>query len=1191
MKRAGFSVAVLVVSLLFALCLVMPSIRVCAEPIPPSGGFGPPQDSGPIRLWRDEAGDLWIETPSLAWNITGGTSLMLRSSGTEQEWRPASQSPGARVIEALFLFPGTGMPSTARIFYALPDEAVVYVEHPVRGGEEGLEMSFRASDGLVRLTNRWSGGNESTPPRIAATLPQFVLVPEEALLHDSGYFEANPTALAPEAFEYKALWEVGGGQGVAWLRPEGRANTVVQSKTDHALSAPELGDAYDPKKFPDFFLPGQVIGHTYLFFYRADPGAPLQSLQELVARLQLELPDLNVANIMRTPRYDYGAPKEQPAAGDKVTFVARVANRGGAPTGMFSYAWYMDGAEVESGTHAGLSSGQMITMTRQWAWQDGNHTVRLTLDPSNAIPEVSEDNNEVEDRTNGLAAGFWVEQSVYDYFNVHQVDLGLGSVSWDDYAQRQIRIWNQMFAEATSPLTPQGIIDRVRLDKVTVVADGMLPSCATNFPDTNDKTIDLQWGWPSEGVGVPSGHNPACYGELNGYINHPEAQIVQYSLMHELSHARYLIDLYGFNVYVAAVHLSTDVDSTSPTLMLERDIENGGNFAVPAYLAIGGELIVCQHKSGNAFSDCSRGAEGTTPRPHSSGTLVNLALVRLQDGAGNLIEGSPAMPLIGWEDHLYYSRYPDDLMNGGLVYRQYSAYAWNRIAGRRPVCGNYNPPCNIGEYLRDLPHGNILEIHREDGQPLYGAKVELHRPRSYPSVYGKLFLKDPDAVYITDALGHVSLGASPFGDLTAEVGPERGLILLRITSAGESNYRFFEITWANEAYWAGQQDTAVYMLDTDLVQGTPYPTLTPTATPTATGTPRPTCTPTSKPDCLGCAIGTWHETAGLPRSMGAPGLGAGQQLIATNGRVYVFGGRDSGDARLVNVYSSAIRSDGTLSKWDETTPLPGRYYYHSEIQVQDRVYMITGGAGSTDVYYALLGPDGSVGSWTKTAELSPSRQDFAVAACGSYVYASGGNLGGLRDFVHFAKVQPNGSLLPWSSTTSLPEAMQGHTMMSYGQYLYVLAPSRSVYYAYVNTDGTLGSWTPTTSLPQEMSGYASFTYNGTAYLVGGLSRSAYYAPIQGDGSLGQWQEAEILPGQRRGLWLGAANCYIYAVGGDDRGVYCDTAYFAPLQGSPTSTPTPSYTRTSTPTKTPTPTLTATPAATLTRVFIPVVLRF
>jgi hypothetical protein len=129
-----------------------------------------------------------------------------------------------------------------------------------------------------------------------------------------------------------------------------------------------------------------------------------------------------------------------------------------------------------------LDPAETTTFDVAWPWQPGNHTLRFEVDPVDSIVEVSELNNAIEDRTNTLSVGFWVEQSVYDWFNANQVSLGLGSVPWEDWAHRQLCVWNQMFADAITPFTPQGILDRVRLDEVTVVTDGALPPCTTSFP-------------------------------------------------------------------------------------------------------------------------------------------------------------------------------------------------------------------------------------------------------------------------------------------------------------------------------------------------------------------------------------------------------------------------------------------------------------------------------------------------------------------------------------------------------------------------------------------------------------------------------------------------------------------------------------------------------------------------------------
>jgi len=533
------------------------------------------------------------------------------------------------------------------------------------------------------------------------------------------------------------------------------------------------------------------------------------------------LPDLNAAYIGRLPRYDYTETKNRPAPGDAVTFQAYVANRGGQNTGTFAYAWYIDDNPVLNSTYPNLLPGESISLSLGWIWESGLHAVRIELDPANLIAEVSEQNNAVEDPTNALAVGFWVEQSVYDWFNIHQVELGLGSVSWDDWAQRQLRYWNQMFETAISSLTPQGVIERVRLDKVVILPDGTWQDCA-NGPDPEDRTVDLVWGFPSELVGVDTGRRCPPF---NFYINNPELQDFEPSLLHEMSHARYLVDLYGLNVFVNAAQLTNGIDSNAPILTVDRDIENDQNFPLPAYLAIEGELVVCQAKIGNTFTNCSRGAEGTIPRNHSANAWVHLATVRLQDGQGNLVQGSSSLPIIGdWNDHLYFDRYPDDLMSGGLIYGEHSAFAWNRILGQRPVCGNYNAPCNIGEYLNDLPLHNVMEIQGADGTPLYGVRVEIYRAKPFPIWYGRVFLNSPDAVSFTNTQGRVDLGTSPFAPGSSIIhtyGYSNAVFLMRISSNNESIYRFFEITEANVAYWSGDQGTAIYIIPTPLSPGTP----------------------------------------------------------------------------------------------------------------------------------------------------------------------------------------------------------------------------------------------------------------------------------------------------------------------------------------------------------------------------------
>ena len=220
----------------------------------------------------------------------------------------------------------------------------------------------------------------------------------------------------------------------------------------------------------------------------------------------------------------------------------------------------------------------------------------------------------------------------------------------------------------------------------------------------------------------------------------------------------------------------------------------------------------------------------------------------------------------------------------------------------------------------------------------------------------------------------------------------------------------------------------------------------------------------------GPGIGSWEYTSSLPQPMGTS-WGGGEQLVIYSDKMYVFGGQNKDDKMLDNVYYSTINEDGSLAPWLETTPLPGKYFDTTVVRVRNYVYLITGASGAVDVFFApiyvnsLIYPHGWIGDWVQTSPLYPSRQDFAAVSHGDYIYVSGGNAGGLRDFVKFTSVNADGSLGTWSDTTPLPEAMQSHSMAAYGGYLYVFAPNSAAYYAHFNSDGTVGNWSPATVLP------------------------------------------------------------------------------------------------------------------------------
>ncbi len=269
--------------------------------------------------------------------------------------------------------------------------------------------------------------------------------------------------------------------------------------------------------------------------------------------------DLVVGWIHRLPELDYVPNSLQPdvegwpAVGDTVVWQAVVRNW--FPTDQtVDYRWLLDGVELTAGTTT-LAAGSHTAVPLPWVWTFDRHVLRFEIDSGAAVTEFSEQNNTLEVFTDAISIGFWVEQSVYDYFHQYQSELGVGANSWEDWGQRHVARWNVMFADAVYPEAPSGVLDRIRCDKIVIVPDGALPLAwgyyPTNHPDTSDKTVDLMWGFPATLLGGSMYSDHTTISDNNPFY-------FEGSLLHELGHARYLVDVYGFNVALDQIHITED---------------------------------------------------------------------------------------------------------------------------------------------------------------------------------------------------------------------------------------------------------------------------------------------------------------------------------------------------------------------------------------------------------------------------------------------------------------------------------------------------------------------------------------------------------------------------------------------------------------------------------------------------------
>lgn len=419
--------------------------------------------------------------------------------------------------------------------------------------------------------------------------------------------------------------------------------------------------------------------------------------------------ELTIQYVQRLPEIDFvpgsGNPRVEgwPSVGQTVTWQAHVKNW--FPTAQsVAYSWRLDGTEVGSGT-VSIAAGAVGIAEYASPWAFERHELTFVVDPANLIAEEEEHNNEVTVVTDAISIGFYVEQSMYDHFRAHQHDLpGVHSTSFEDWAQRQVTLYNELFRRAVYPETPQGVTERVRLDKITVVADGALPldpsgdspggesDFASAHPNVADRTVDLQWGFPASLI--PNFQDFTSFEIFN--------QFYYYSggVQHELGHARTMVDVYGETVYDGLPGHEVNIE------------QNGEKLGIP--------FMPRERVNFN-------GIDGFRMCQQENGLMADT-----------------------WT-------YLDRL----------SAIVWNRMAGERARQANYNEPPDIGWFMNDLlPAQNRIRVVDRSGNPVAGASLSIYQgtasgvPVQVP--YGRIFDDDPDLSAETDGDGVAILPRNPF---------------------------------------------------------------------------------------------------------------------------------------------------------------------------------------------------------------------------------------------------------------------------------------------------------------------------------------------------------------------------------------------------------------------------------------------
>ncbi|MBC7328574.1 fibronectin type III domain-containing protein [bacterium] len=154
--------------------------------------------------------------------------------------------------------------------------------------------------------------------------------------------------------------------------------------------------------------------------------------------------------------------------GEEITLSAHIKNVGFAPSQPFRYHWLIDGVLVKEGEYKGiLNEMEEATVSLKWKWRKGFHYVTFRILTNQK--EIATINNCLTVPLWGWGLVFIVNKKRVEAW--HQVRNAYGTFSFEDYYRWHIDIMNKLFQKSVFPSAPNGIIARVRLDRIIYTDD------------------------------------------------------------------------------------------------------------------------------------------------------------------------------------------------------------------------------------------------------------------------------------------------------------------------------------------------------------------------------------------------------------------------------------------------------------------------------------------------------------------------------------------------------------------------------------------------------------------------------------------------------------------------------------------------------------------------------------------------
>jgi hypothetical protein len=261
------------------------------------------------------------------------------------------------------------------------------------------------------------------------------------------------------------------------------------------------------------------------------------------------------------------------------------------------------------------------------------------------------------------------------------------------------------------------------------------------------------------------------------------------------------------------------------------------------------------------------------------------------------------------------------------------------------------------------------------------------------------------------------------------------------------------------------------------------------------------------------SLAAFVDGGSLPETAAGAGVAVVDQLVVVLG-----GFRSSGGYHLSRQVDVArIGADGSFGTWT-TAPELGRARFHgAAIAAGTSIYMVGGLTGnntdSTDlVERSIVGEDGTLSEWEEVTPLPIQRSHHSLVAGAGGLWITGGltgNPAGVHtdfDDVLFAPIEADGSLGAWTEVGTLPGTLGTHASFEHAGFIYIVGGvmgmetgvhnTDEVYRASISEGGVLGAWEQMPSLPAARA-HAHHTpvFDGFVYAPGGALNHASIADV------------------------------------------------------------------------------------------------